>query len=411
MTMAPTRIEHDSLGPCEVPTDALYGVRTARIVEHLSFSRRTLGSCPEYVAAIALVKRAAARANGTARVLASDLVAAIEAATEFLPTAELAPHLPADILGGGGAIGININVNEVLANLANETLGGCRGVYAPVDPRQHVNASQSTADVCHAAARLAVIRGWPPLAAALARAGDAFDAFLARDGDVPTLARTCLRDALPTPVATLFGGHRALLRRRGAAVESALAALHSFALGATVIGTGVGAPQPYRDCVVAELAALSGLPLRRSLHPADALQNSDDLASVSAALAQLAQAFIKLAQDVRLLASGPAGGFGELRLPVVHEGSSFFPGKANPSVAETLLQGAFQMIGADRAAQEAARAAELHLNVFDTQVAINVIDAMNLAAGALDHFAASCIEMLSVDAERCRALAAQVSRT
>jgi aspartate ammonia-lyase len=315
------------------------------------------------------------------------------------------PHFPVDLLGGGGSIGINMNVNEVLANLASERLGGARGGYDPVHPRRDVNASQSTADVCHSAARLAVsaraadcLRAVDDAAATLAARATAW-------AGVPTLARTCLQDAMPTTVDVLFGGHATALARRAAALRDALAALDRVVLGATVIGDGRGAPPAYRAAVVPALAALVGRPLAPHPHPADALQHGDDLAAVSAALALLAQALLKLAQDLRLLASGPRGGFAELRLPHVQAGSSFFAGKSNPVVPESVIQCACQVLGADRAVQAAAERAELHLQVFDAVAAVNVLDALDMLAAAVDRLEARCLRGLELDAARCRALA------
>jgi aspartate ammonia-lyase len=209
---------------------------------------------------------------------------------------------------------------------------------------------------------------------------------------------------LPTTAATLFRGHRGLLARRSGALLAAVEPLHAVTLGGTVIGDGAGASPDYRARVVDTLAAVTGLPLRRTADAADALQNSDDLGTLSAELAQLAQAMIKIAQDLRLLSSGPRGGFGEVNLPGVQEGSSFFTAKSNPVIPETLMQCAFQILGCDRVVREASRAAELHLNVFDGQAAVNALDAIRMATSALA-LSVGCVRGLDVDIERCRALA------
>jgi aspartate ammonia-lyase len=405
-----SRVEHDTLGPLTIPHSALWGVRTARCVANLSFSGRQLGSCAPLLRALACVKRAAATANGDAGLLAPEIAGAIERAARRIEAGELAEHFPVDLLGGGGSIGLNINIDEVIANIANESLGGQRGTYAPIDPLRDVNASQSTADVCHSAARIALLSEWPHLEAALAATVTAFDEIVERVGDTPTLSRTCLRDALSTTAATLFRGQRALLARRARALQPAIEPLHRISLGGTVIGDGSGAPPAYRATVVELLAGITRLPLRRAAEAADALQNSDDLAAVSSELAHLAQAMLKIAQDLRLLSSGPSGGLAEVELPRVQEGSSFFAGKSNPVIPETLMQCAFQILGCDRAAQEAARSAELHLDVFDGAAAVNVLDAMTMATRALTVFESSCLRGLDVDAERCRALAATAMR-
>ena len=400
-----TRVEHDALGSVTLPADALYGIQTARAVENLRFTVRPLGSCPPYLQALGVVKRAAARANREAGVLTARLADAIEAATTPLLAGALLEQFPADLLGGGGSIGVHMNVNEVIANLASEHLGGRRGEYNPVDPLRHVNASQSTADVCHTALRLAVLNQWKGLRRVLGAAVQRLREQAAALADVPTLSRTCLQDALPSSLGVLVGGHAALLQRRTGELERAIHTLRAVALGGTVIGTGDGAPRRYRERVVPILSEVAGWALSAREALPDALQNSDDVGAVSAQLALLAQAFIKIAQDLRLLASGPHGGFGEISLPHVQAGSSFFSGKQNPVVPETLLQCAFQVLGCDRAVQAAVEHAELYLNVFDGLAAVNVLDAVDMLTGAVDRFEARCLRGLHANTERCRALA------
>lgn len=403
---AATRRERDALGTVSLPAAALYGIQTARAVENLAFSRHRLSAYPGYVHALAAVKRSAARANQTAGVLPAAIAGAVDTAAAAVMAGAHGEQFPVDLLGGGGSIGINMNANEVLANLASLHLGGRLGAYAPVHPLQHVNASQSTADVCHTAARLAVHAAAGACLGALDRAAATLAAHAAAWAGLPTLARTCLQDARPTTVDLLIGGHATALARRADALRAALAPLDAIVLGGTVIGDGHGAPPAYRAAVVPALADLTGRALRPHPQPADALQHGDDLAAVSAALALLAQALLKLGQDLRLLASGPRGGFAELRLPHVQAGSSVFAGKVNPVVPETVIQCACQVLGADRAVQAAAERAELHLQVFDAVAAVNVLDALGMLAAALERLDRHCLRDLAVDAARCRMLAA-----
>lgn len=401
-----TRVEHDALGSVTLPADALYGIQTARAVENLRFTARPLGSCPPYVQALGTVKRAAARTNREAGVLTARLADGIEAATTPLLAGGLLEHFPADLLGGGGSIGVHMNVNEVIANLASEHLGGRRGEYIPVHPFRHVNASQSTADVCHTALRLAVLNQWKGLRRVLGSIVQRLQEQAAALANVPTLSRTCLQDALPSSLGVLFSGYAALLQRRTGELERAIHGLRAVALGGTVIGTGDGAPLRYRERVLPILSEIAGWALVAPEPLADALQNSDDIAAVSAQLALLGQALIKIAQDLRLLASGPQGGFGEISLPHVQAGSSFFAGKQNPVVPETVIQCAFQVLGCDRAVQAAVEHAELYLNVFDGLAAVNVLDAIDMLTGAVDRFETRCLRGLRANTERCRALAA-----
>jgi aspartate ammonia-lyase len=298
-----------------------------------------------------------------------------------------------------------MNVAEVIANVASEALGGRRGEYVPIHPKRHVNASQSTADVCHTALRLALLERSAVLLAALEALAETSETKVHEFRHVATLARTCLQDAMPTTLALLFVGHAALIRRRTRELRQSLEAIHQVALGGTVIGSGEGAPLRYRERVVPLLAVRAGVDLRPHPSPCDLLQNGDDVGSVSAQLALLAHALGKVAQDLRLLGSGPRGGFGELALPHVQEGSSFFADKANPLVAETLLQASFQVLGCDRAVQAALEHGELHLHVFDGLAALNVLDALELLSNAVTRFDEGCLRGLVANEARCRELA------
>lgn len=400
-----TRRERDALGEVELPAGVLFGVHTWRAVRHLSFSGRPLGSCPPLLRALAQVKCATARANARTGLLEPHLAAAIDTAAQAVIDGQWPEQFPADLLGGGGAIGLHMNVNEVLANLANESLGGRRGLYAPVQPKQHVGMSQSTADVCHTAARLAILASSAAVHVSLRRSVATLHAKAQAFATLPTRARTCLQDAMPTPLGTLFGGYVAQLRRRDSELQASLQRLHAVSLGGTVIGTGDGAPPAYRAIVVGELAAVTGLPLVGRDELPDAMQSCDDLRSVSAQLAQLAEACIKICLDLRLLGSGPKAGFGEILLPHVLEGSSFFGNKRNPVVPETMLQCCFQVLGCDRSVQAASAHGELYLNVFDTLAAVNVLDALHMMAAALTGFEADALRGLQADEARCRDLA------
>lgn len=403
--MSATRSERDDLGVVELPAAALYGAQTARALDNLAFSRHRLGDQPRYVAALAAVKRAAAQANRDAGALDARRADAIDAAAVAVGGGRHAEHFPVDLLGGGGSIGINMNVNEVLANLASEHLGGARGGYEPVHPLRDVNASQSTADVCHSAARLAVRAAAAPAVEALAACAAILETRAAALAATPALARTCLQDAMPTTADVLLRGHAAALRRRHAALQAALVPLDDVVLGATVIGDGRGAPPAYRERVVPALAAVVGRPLRVHPQPADALQNGDDLAAVAAQLGLLARALLKIAQDLRLLSSGPEGGMGELRLPHVQAGSSFFAGKSNPVVPESVIQCACQVLGAERAVQEAHGRAELHLQVFDAVAVVNVLEPLAMLAAVLEKFEARCLRGIDVRGTRMAAVA------
>lgn len=407
---ASSRIELDSLGKLAVPNHALYGIRTARAVANLSFSGRLLANYPAYLRALAMVKKAAARANRDAHVIDARLLGAIEHACDALIQGEHLDQFPVDVLGGGGSIAVNMNINEVIANLANEFLGGTRGTYQPIDPKLQVNASQSTADVCHTAVRIAILETWTHLRGVLESCIDGCREKAQQFRALPTMARTCLQDAMEVSLGEFFGAYRVGLERRTRELARSIEALARVNLGATVIGSGDGASPAYRRAVLTHLNRMAGhkLALRDNLY--DAAQNIDDVAAVAANLGLLAEVLVKIAQDLRLLSSGPAGGFGELMLPAVQEGSSFFPGKINPVIAETLLQCCFQVLGCERAARVALERGELNLNVFEGAAAVNVLDAMRMLERSLALFDELCLRRITANEARCRELAAHARR-
>lgn len=402
--LPPTRIEKDLLGELAVPADALYGIQTVRAVQNLRFSSSLLEHYPDYIRALAMVKKAAARANRDACVIDARLLKAIEYACDTLIRGEYRDQFPIDLLGGGGSIAVNMNLNEVIANLACEQLGGVRGTYKPVHPKSHVNASQSTADVCHSAARMAVLDRWSELRRIFRQCIRAYRAKATELRPVVTIARTCLQDAEPVSLGELFDGHAEVLARRVVELERSVEALAKINLGGTAIGSGSGASATYRRTVLKHLNEIAGRRLSLSRNLYDAAQNIDDLGAVSAQLALLAEVLIKIAQDLRLLASGPGGGFGEIVLPVVQEGSSFYPGKVNPVIPETMLQCCFQVLGRERATRLALERGELNLNVFEGSAAVNIFDAMDMMRRSVGAFVERCLKGIVANKRRCREL-------
>ena len=376
------------------------GPHTRRSTEVMGVSGRTLGSCPALRRTLGQVKVATARANGDAGVVDASLSAALADAALAIAEGHVDPGaFPADLLAGGGSIAVHMNLNEVLAAMAADATG------RPVDAKADAGASQSTADVCHTASRLAVLDRGERLLAAVDSLLGTLTATADRLEPITTLARTCLQDAVAAPLSTVFEGSAEAIARRTAARAAALAPLQQVVLGATVIGRGDHADPAYRGVVVEHLAEVTGRPLTRHPGPAGALQHGDDLVAVSSAVAQLAHPLLKLAADLRLLASGPDGGFGEVVLPDVLDGSSFFRGKRNPVVAETLIQACIQVHGLDHAVQLAAGRAELYLQVLDGLVTIDVLDELDLLASAVDRFDRFVLADLEADPRRCGELA------
>ncbi len=403
------RRESDSFGEIELPSCSLYGARTARCVENTSVGGPKLSDYPELVVALAQVKSACAKANLQAGLMEPQIASLILSATQEIVSGRHHDHFPVDMLHGGGYIGFNTNINEVIANLANISAGGTIGTYTPVHPKHHVNQGQSTADACHTAARLAIIFSAEQLFESLSRLQNEFGSLREKFAPVATVARTCLQDAMPVSVGENFGAWAAFCHRRLQSSREAIQAIHHVNLGGTVIGCGTGADHRYQEVVIDCLSTVTDRQMKRRDNLFDAAQNIDDLANVSAQMRILAEGLIKIAKDIRLLSSGPNCGFGELILPAVQEGSSFFAGKVNPVVPETLIQTAMQVIGNDRAVSASLEHGELNLNVFEGVACKNIIDSQRMLARAIDLFIAKCLEGISVNEQRCQQYVATFS--
>ncbi|MFM1651330.1 lyase family protein [Brevibacillus sp. B_LB10_24] len=402
------RTETDLIGPMAVADEALYGINTLRTVENMSFSGRKLADYPEYIRAMAQVKKAAAIANCQAGLLAELHCEVIGQVCDQLIAGDYQGQFVVDMFHGGGGIGSNMNINEVIANLVNERLGGMRGQYAPIHPTEQVNASQSTADVCHTAMRLAILDVSKSVEVQLERVINTFLRKAEAFRSIPTIARTCLQDGISISLGDSFSGYVAVLTRRLAGLRSSVSGLSSVNLGGTVVGSGTGASQTYREHVMPALCRVVGKELKLRPNLYDAAQNLDDLGEVAGQLALLAGCLIKIAKDLRLLSSGPEAGFAEISLPAVQAGSSFFPGKVNPVIPEMLIQCCFQVIGASRAVEAAIEHGELQLNIWEGMAGSNILDSLKMLAAALNLFHDKCLAGLVANEERCRELAASL---
>lgn len=398
------RIEEDLIGKLEIPEDALYGINTVRTYDNLTFSEKKLSHYFAYISALAMVKKAAAKANMNAGILSMSMCDAICSACDDLIEGRYHEQMIVDVLHGGGGIGINMNCNEVICNLANEIVGGVRGIYDPIHPVNHVNASQSTNDVCHTAIRLAIIMSYQSLKASIEKSIETLKEKELEFENVPTISRTCLQDGMRKQLGETFGGYASVIRRRLIFLDEAVKTLHNINFGGTVIGSGVGATKEYREQILSILCEAANLNLSHRENLFDAAQNIDDLASFSSELCLLSTCLIKIAKDLRLLSSGPEAGFGEINLPSLQAGSSFFPGKINPVVPETLIQCCFQVIGCDRVVQAALEHGELDLNVFEGIAGINIMDAVKMLENALSKFTEYCVKGIEANGSRCESL-------
>ncbi|MDX2171370.1 MAG: class II fumarate hydratase [Deltaproteobacteria bacterium] len=398
------RIESDSMGTVAVPAGAYYGAQTARALANfrlspLRFPRR-------FIAALAWVKAAAARANVALGLLDEARGAAIEQAAGEVAAGRFDEHFPLDIFQTGSGTSTNMNANEVIANRAAEHLGGARGDKSVVHPNDHVNMGQSTNDVfptaLHVAALTAIEDDLLPalrtLAASLERKAEEFS-------DIVKAARTHLQDAVPITLGQEFSGYASVVRHDLARLERSRIHLSELAIGGTAAGTGLNAAAGFAARVVAELRALTGEKLRQADNLFEAMQNRDAAVEVSAACRTLAIGLLKLANDLRLLSSGPHTGLNEITLPDLQPGSSIMPGKVNPVIPEAVAMIAAQVIGFDAAIAIAAMNGNLDLNTMMPVIAYDLLSSIDLLATASRTLATRCIDGIQANRERCRSFA------
>ena len=395
-----TRIERDTMGTMEVPADALYGAQTARAVRNFPISG--LGPHRAFVDATVRVKIAAARVNARLGLLPRRAARAIERAAGEVLAGRWREHFVVDVYQAGAGTSHHMNVNEVLANRAAELLGGRRGDRALVDPNDHVNMAQSTNDVVPTAMRLAALELAPRAADALSALSRTF-AGKARAWDrIVKSGRTHLMDATPIRLGQEASGWAAALAAAAARLRGALPELAELGIGGTAVGTGLNAHPRYRRLVVRELSRLTGLRLEPAPNPFYAMQSLAPFAALSGALRVSALELLRIGGDLRLLASGPNTGLGELRLPPVQPGSSIMPGKVNPSMAEMLAMVSYQVLGLDAAVAAAAAGGQLELNVMMPLVAFDLCHMLEILASAVRAFDERCARGLEADEARCR---------
>lgn len=397
-----TRIERDPLGEFPVPAGAYYGIQTARAVENFPISGLRLQA--DLVTATVLVKKAAAQANTALGRLDPRIGDAIVAAADEILGGALHDQFVVDVYQAGAGTSHNMNTNEVLANRAAEHLGGARGEYRLVHPNDHVNMGQSTNDVFPTATRLALLLGHPRLAASAGALAASLRQKAEAFRDVLKVGRTHLQDAVPMTLGQELGGYAACIERGAGDLEHAGGALAELNLGATAIGTGLNAGDAYTARAVANLQALTGLPLVPAADRFRVTQSMGDVLAYSGAMRRLAVELGKVASDLRLLAMGPRAGLAEIVLPAVQPGSSIMPGKVNPSIPEMVNQVCFQVIGCDTTICAASEAGQLELNVMMPVIAWNAVHASTILREAMHALRVRCVDGIEADADRCRAL-------
>jgi fumarate hydratase, class II len=395
------RIEKDSMGEMRVPAAAYYGAQTARAVENfpisgLRFSRR-------FIRALGLIKVAAARANQHVKLLDKRLAEAIEQAALEVADGKFDGDFTVDIFQTGSGTSTNMNSNEVIATRAIELLGGKRGDKALVHPNDHVNMGQSTNDVfptaIHVAAMAAVEEHLLP---ALRLLAEAFEQKAREFADVVKSGRTHLQDAVPITLGQEFSGYASVVRHGIVRVENTRTHLSELPIGGTALGTGLNAHPDFAPRVVTELRALTGHLFKRADSVFEAMQNKDACVELSGALRTIAVGLMKIANDLRLLTSGPRTGLNEIELPATQPGSSIMPGKVNPVIAEAVNMVAAHIIGNDAAIAVAGLNGNLDLNVMMPVIAHNLLESLEVLGNAARVLAEKCVRGIVANADQCR---------
>jgi aspartate ammonia-lyase len=395
------RIERDTLGEVRVPANALYGAQTQRAVENYPISG--LREHPQFIRAFILLKRSAALANRELGAMDETIANAIVAACDGIlgDFENHRQHFVVDVFQAGAGTSFNMNCNEVIANLANISLGGALGEYKPVHPNDHVNMAQSTNDVFPTAIRVAtsfllgdLLPELEALADALDERGDAFK-------DVIKSGRTHLQDAVPVTLGQEFKAYAAALNRAIFLLEDAGEELAELGIGGTATGTGINTPPGYRHAVIRHLNEATGLDFEPIDDLREAMQSQLPIVAVSAAMRNLALELTRITNDLRLLSSGPMTGLAEILLPSVQPGSSIMPGKVNPSMLECMNQVLFHIIGADTAVAYASQAGQLELNVMMPLMAFEISFSMEILENFLPVFTEKCIRGIEANRQRC----------
>jgi len=396
------RLESDSMGAIEVPDQHYWGAQTQRSIHYFRFGQ----AMPlELVHAFGALKAACAEVNMAKGRLAPELAALIVAAAEEVAAGTLDAEFPLKVWQTGSGTQTNMNVNEVIANRAIQASGGVLGSKSPVHPNDHVNLSQSSNDTFPAALHVAVAieleRSLIPAVEGLRDAlGQKAEAF----ATIIKIGRTHLQDAVPLSLGQEFGGYGAQLELGLETLRAALPQVHQLAIGGTAVGTGLNAPSGFGEAVSARLAERLGLPFTSAPNKFQALAGHEPLAAAHGALTVLAGSLMKIANDIRWLASGPRCGLGELVLPENEPGSSIMPGKVNPTQAESLTMVAVQVMGNNTAVQLAASQGNFELNVFKPLIAHNLLESIELLSGSCTSFREHCIEGLEANVSRIETL-------
>ena len=396
------RTEHDSIGDRQVPADAYYGVQTLRATENFRITGLSLH--PEFINSLAFIKKAAAITNCGIGLLDPKISGAIADACDEILAGGFFEHFVVDPIQGGAGTSLNMNANEVIANRAIELLGGRKGDYRLVHPNDHVNMGQSTNDVIPTAGKMTAIRLLMKLRLQLQCLHLALSKKAVEFDHVIKMGRTQMQDAVPIRLGQEFRAYADAVLRSIDRIEKAAGEMRHLNMGGTAIGTGINADAAYLERIVPTLNEVSGMSFVQADDLIDATQNLDPFVAVSGAVKTCAVALSKIANDLRLMSSGPRAGFGEINLPAMQNGSSIMPGKVNPVIPEVVNQVAFNVIGNDMTITLAAEAGQLELNAFEPIIFYNLFQSIDTLGFAVETFVDNCITGITANEERCREL-------
>jgi len=393
------RIESDSIGEKRVPASAYYGVQSMRARENFRISGTKVH--PEFIRAITEIKKAAAITNRDVGVIEPRIANAMVEACDDILAGKLQDSFIVDAVQGGAGTSLNMNANEVVANRAIEILGGKKGDYSIVHPNDHANCAQSTNDVFPSAGKIALIRLLEKAIAQL----EVFRTSLLRKADefshVIKMGRTEMQDAVPISFGQSFCAYAEAIKRDIKRFRGAISELSVLNMGGTAIGTGINAERAYIEGIVPTLADVTGLKLTQAEDLVDATQNLDCFVFVSGIVKSCAVNLSKMANDLRLMSSGPRTGFGEINLPAKQNGSSIMPGKINPVIPEVVSQISFNVIGNDTTVTMAAEAGQLELNAFEPIIFYCLFESLEMLTNGVEVFTKDCIEGITVNEDNC----------
>lgn len=398
------RIEEDLLGQRKVPADAYYGVHTLRAIENFNISSTTISDVPEFVRGMVFTKKAAALANTELGVIPSKVGEAIVKACDvILETGKCMDQFPSDVFQGGAGTSVNMNTNEVIANLALELMGEEKGRYDIINPNDHVNRSQSTNCAYPTGFRVAVYNSTMQLMRHVEELRKVFEEKSIEFQDVLKMGRTQLQDAVPMTVGQEFRAFSNLIKEEIKNLHYTAQLLLEVNLGATAIGTGLNAVEGYQKLAVSHLAIATGLPCTTADDLIEATSDCGAYVMVHSAYKRLAVKLSKICNDLRLLSSGPRSGLNELNLPEMQAGSSIMPAKVNPVIPEVVNQVCFKVIGNDTTVTMAAEAGQLQLNVMEPVIGQAIFESISLLSNACVNLREKCVSGITVNKEVCEA--------